>query len=155
MTPEQTFTPAELATWNLKVKRAQEHLDRLNTEFQWFKEGRPHDFRVEQDPKTEENVMILSRADPIPIKWSLIIGDCVQNLRSALDHITCRLELDHSGKVGTRTEFPIYDRCKPYKDARAGKIGGLSPDAQTVIDGLQPISEAMARGPTPCSCCTT
>lgn len=60
---------------------------------------------------------VVPRIDP---QWPLIIGDCVYNLRCALDHLWWELASDHLGREPTGREapdiqFPILTRIEPAK----------------------------------------
>jgi hypothetical protein len=74
--------------------------------------------------------------------FSLIIGDCLHNLRAALDNLAYDLAVAHTGKeplpskFASRSEFPIFtDKNLPkFFDV----LGGVAPSAQAEIEGLQP-----------------
>lgn len=126
-----------LHSWIVKGKRAQEHLNWLKAELEWFREGRPYRVgtKVSGDPPMNE--LICESVDSIPLKWSVVIGECVNGYRSALDHIVYFLA-EKRGKATGKTEFPIFVDPQKYKHARGQKIGGLHEDTQAFIDGLQP-----------------
>lgn len=74
----------------------------------------------------------------------LIIGDCLHNLRSALDNLVYELALAHIGidrlteDCARILEFPIFgDREMNERECR-NKIGCIHPDAQATIKCLQP-----------------
>lgn len=73
-------------------------------------------------------------------EWSLQFGECVHNLRSALDNLAfalARVRRDPPEKPN-RIAFPIYqERAKFEKDGR-GNIDQLPPAAAELIEKLQP-----------------
>ncbi len=81
---------------------------------------------------------------PLPEHWSLIVGDCLQDLRSALRHIALELALDHSPQHNPRrVALPIADT----EDAWLGLNGNseqrryvsmMSSAAQAAVEQLQP-----------------
>ena len=76
---------------------------------------------------------------PIPIKLSLIIGDCIQNARSSLDYLVRELVLAANNQPTDHEMFPICDRPKSLKDAiRRGQLSGIPAEAATIIESLQP-----------------
>jgi hypothetical protein len=72
--------------WELKVERAEHHLEELNTALNSYQKGDLFELKEERRPG--EWIWTLSRNSPPPIELSLIVGDVVHNLRSALD---CRV----------------------------------------------------------------
>lgn len=73
-------------------------------------------------------------------EWGLLFGECVHNLRSALDNLAfalARVRRDPPEKPN-RIAFPIYqNRAKFEKDGR-GNIDQLPPAAAALIEKLQP-----------------
>jgi hypothetical protein len=58
--------------------------------------------------------------EPPLIQWGALIGDCLFNYRSALDHLAFDLAVAHTGYplpegVERRSEFPIFWRRAPTK----------------------------------------
>jgi hypothetical protein len=80
------------------------------------------------------------------------IGDCLYNLRSALDHLAYELAIAFTGEplpkeIAENSEFPIFGDEDPKGvggkgpalfRAAARKIAGVDPAAQAVIESLQP-----------------
>src|SRR5581483_11758011 len=68
--------------------------------------------------------------------------DILHNIRSALDHLAYDLAAAHTGsltaEMDTGSEFPIFldepKSCDPWKR----RIGGIAPEAQSIIRELQP-----------------
>jgi hypothetical protein len=64
---------------------------------------------------------------PNPDKVSLIIGDGLQNIRSALDYLVWELVLAANAEPGEKHQFPICAIPKAFKDEiRRGRLSGLS-----------------------------
>jgi hypothetical protein len=78
------------------------------------------------------------RADPLPSSLSLLAGDVVHNLRSALDHLIYQLVIANRGKPNTRTAFPMWPTRAVYMDQRPGPAKGISQKASDILDGLKP-----------------
>jgi hypothetical protein len=77
-----------------------------------------------------------------PAAIRLLIGDCVHNLRSALDNLIYELLVARHGdppptKFVEYSEFPIFSQPMSAK-ARKRRIGGIAPVVRTIIEGLQP-----------------
>ncbi len=78
--------------------------------------------------------------EPLPWRWSLIVGDFLQNLRAALDHLIWQL-VQVNGEVPDRgNAFPIFDkalsgRSQVFWDR---SVRGLSAAALQIIESCQP-----------------
>lgn len=77
--------------------------------------------------------------------WPLMIGDCVHNLRSAVDHLAWQLVRLNGGGPTTATQFPI--RTSIFRRSPCTGLieptpllvsGGVSQDAMDIIDSVQP-----------------
>jgi hypothetical protein len=131
----------------LKLERAQEHLERLNTDIVRFLEREPYGFNAHLHVGGQTFTARVYEATPTTA-WSIAIGECLHNMRSALDHLAWELCIVHSGEGLPGTEFPIFTDAKKFNhrgrkgDPTQGsglfKIRGIAPEAQTVIERLQP-----------------
>jgi len=75
-----------------------------------------------------------------PESLSLLLGDALQNLHSALDHEVHRQAAEHMGATWpglSRCSFPTYDDAGEYAKHRQRLIGGLKPQVQSAIDCFQ------------------
>jgi hypothetical protein len=107
-----------------KWERARVHAVQLVTEVkQASGGGDPRVTRTSRrfDPDSSEIVWIADEITPIlDPNWPLIIGECVYNLRCALDHLWWALAVDHLGREPTESEarsiqFPILTNAAPDK----------------------------------------
>ncbi len=71
----------------LKIERAAHHITDLQREIQAFLASKPFKFVTREDPHTGAATHFTKAEKPIPETFSLIIGDAVHNMRSALDHL--------------------------------------------------------------------
>jgi len=148
-------TPASLDSHIRKYERAKEHFEAMRSEVVAFlKPSRPCDLVVQFDGESHEYVVRAQVLRQPPIRLSLIVGDCLHNARSALDHLVWQLIFKHSGKDATRCEFPIFcDRddyllgpLQPAQGKAAShrrnpggrKITGVDPRVKAIIERLQP-----------------
>jgi hypothetical protein len=80
----------------------------------------------------------------------LIAGDCVHNLRSALDHLVYAIAIDQSptGKLADERAiaFPIKDASKDFNSVRR-RLKELSLPVQAAIEAVQPYNRAHATLP--------
>jgi hypothetical protein len=139
----------------LKLERARVHLDALYDKVGAWIDREPYRVVDEPDPEPPlepipDGFLVrrfrIDRAAEMPAEFSLLIGDCLFNLRASLDHLALALARAHSARTGTvmtndqvgSSEFPIfYDRpMKPNEEQR--KIGCVDPAACAAIRLMQP-----------------
>lgn len=75
-------------------------------------------------------------------EWGLNIGECVHNLRSALDNLAfalARLNCDPPVNP-TKIYFPIYQNLGDFNKNASRKIDQLSNDAIEIIKNIQPFN---------------
>lgn len=131
-----------LAAFQAKLRRADEHLGALVDGIGAFLETQPYLIAFEVDAETGQKVArAKANGEPPPIvDWGLLIGDCVHNMRSALDHLAWELS---GPEPPEQTEFPIFHEREKFE--RASRRGGLwkiegikDPEARALIESVQP-----------------
>ena len=128
----------------LKLARAREHLNELTALLNNWTHSGHHEVINEPDPVSGPDwFRVRVHTDPVPVvPFSLLIGDVLHNLRSALDHLAYALaEKHHAGRslpdaIARESEFPIYRYDNPT--AFTKKTRGIHPEAQKIIAELQP-----------------
>jgi hypothetical protein len=139
----------------LKLGRAREHLSSFEEEAKRWIEGKPYGIVDERDPDPPPQAITaeyvprrfrIDRVSDIPSRLSLLVGDCLFNLRSALDHLALALARSFTSSMTERqvadSEFPIFRDGANYPQAERKKIGCVNPDARTVIETMQPYQKA-------------
>jgi hypothetical protein len=131
-----------------KIKRAEKHLGDLFGALRAFKESRPYKVRAERDPQSRQPIYYIDSVEPLPVLIAAIIGDTIQNTRSAWDHLAWHLVEVGCAAQGitlTATErkqigFPIIDTdsAANYEASRNRKVKGMRNDAINKIDALKP-----------------
>jgi hypothetical protein len=137
-----------------KFERAHEHLNILNKEIERFIKGKPCGHTSKREPKGECEYDVIVRVQiktPPPIRLSVIIGEILYHIRSALDHLVYQLTLANGvtdEKILDSCEFPIFDKPTKFtltrksgeRDPKSGlyKMRGVDAMAQAIIEGLQP-----------------
>lgn len=126
------------ASW-AKVARARDHTDRLEALEAAFLRREPN--KVRFDDETEAPAILLRVVvEPVPIEFSMVAGDIVHNLRSALDYLAWELVLSEGQTPGRHTAFPIYVKKTDFdKRVRNPPKGRLSP-----LEGIDPASDKFA-----------
>jgi hypothetical protein len=76
-----------------------------------------------------------------PAALSVLIGDCLQDLRSALDHEVYRQAVQLKGPRWPgleKSQFPIHTDAKSFPSVKANALAGLRREVISVIESLQP-----------------
>jgi hypothetical protein len=135
-----------MLSFELKLLRAEQHLERLEKEVKLRQQSSPYAFSYKVDPSTGENVIRLHIKDPVPDGWSLDVGDILHNMRSALDHLAFEIAARGKGSPLTvgeirSSEFPIF-REKPPDDRFLAKVRCWPTSARAIARQLQPYQRA-------------
>lgn len=97
----------------------------------WGK-ANPLTARAEIDPDTGEQVWSIDGKPPdAPDDLTLLLGECLYNFRSALDHLAWQLDKN----PGRHTMFPLA-RC--FSEWRVNRLRGMPDEAIAMIANLQP-----------------
>jgi hypothetical protein len=116
----------------LKVVRAQKHLKALYHEIERYIDAEPYDVPVTQIGNLVSAEGVIT-AEPPP-DLACIVGDCVTNLRAALDYVAWELVARFAtkpltGKQERRISFPIVANKSDFPKADAVKslisVGGF------------------------------
>jgi hypothetical protein len=159
--PEYPMMATSFRSCLLKIGRAKELRDALEKyERETFavESNRPR-LGGKFDPDTEEYVLFINHMPDLGDfldRCSLILGDTVHNLRTALDRLAYQLALLHTGgniQRPTRVQFPICDTIGDFVKIKKAKKGPLSEIAKKHAEimerfqGYHRIDWAQATGP--------
>ena len=139
---------ADLTGIRAKLRRAKEHQNTLKTEFSiWVEQhANTRRFQIRRDSS-----WYVVTGEPFPqldIRFCIIAGDLVHNLRSALDHLVWQLVIRDGQEPSRRNEFPICYSQKRFRDdvkfrknkPKLSVLYGImvDGDAWTIIEKAQP-----------------
>lgn len=137
------------ASYMLKLDRALEHLYALQAAAQSFIERDPCAVLMECDVKTKEHVLRLRVFEQPPAQFAILAGDCLHNLRQALDHIAYQLAVVVSQSDPPPNErtaaFPIQNSPESFSSNLKKKIGApgkIPDDMRAILEALQPYKGA-------------
>jgi hypothetical protein len=117
----------------MKLARADEHMEALDTTVAEFLAGRPYEVAT-QVAHNQNLARVAYRHQP-PDRLLMIIGDAVHHLRSALDHLAWSLA---GASADRHTEFPIFVDQAKVRDKGRTKMRGMPSPAQKIVKSLQP-----------------
>jgi hypothetical protein len=123
-----------------KIERAEEHVNNLKREIDAFLKCEPYTAIAENEEKTGDRVFRVHVNNQMPIRFGLIAGDSIHNLRAALDYLMWQLVEANGQTPNTSTEFLIGSDANDFTTRCKGKIAkmGISTDAMTLIEALKP-----------------
>jgi hypothetical protein len=133
--------PHRLAGAVAKFNRSKEQFDELIVEMDAFfnQEPKPHHSVGEFDTQKWEWVERFQVRQEPPLRLGVILGDCVHNLRSALDHVIWQVTLLDGNTPDDGTQFPIASKSESQFEAIAKRrIPGLSEKHRTLVKDAQP-----------------
>ena len=127
-----------------KLARAEEHFKAVDSEIsKWLEKGRYETF-FERGAQTGRIGIGLCQIGPPPdlVRWALIIGDCINNLRAALDHLAflfTNLPAAYTPPAKERrVSFVIIDDPAEFGRAMKGNLSGFAPKFSALFESLQP-----------------
>lgn len=121
-----------------KMARAKEHLDTLHAEAGAFFKSTKRKFDLMSNEHESWIVHHIEDAIP-PIRLGILLGECVFNMRSALDNLVCGLiRMRDSNGQCKGTQFPIFSKQELWEKNWKSYLKGVEPAAQRIIRDLQP-----------------
>lgn len=134
--------------YRLKFNRAVGHFREARKLLDDYLKSKPYSIRRDEDAATGLTFWLTLKAEP-PEDIALAIGDCVHNLRAALDHIVYELSCHYQKKDRVSdTAFPVYADAKDWdekdtqgklkKTSGLHKLRAIPSAALTRIEELQP-----------------
>jgi hypothetical protein len=132
------------------MERASEHAADLKAEIARFLDTNPYSVAHEFDRKPLPNefppgmeIVGVHRwraqtEKAIPPRISILAGDVLKELRSALDYVAWQLALGQSATPPQTTAFPIFASEKLYARDKQRFIGGIDGGAHPIFDAVQP-----------------
>jgi hypothetical protein len=108
----------------LKLDRAKHHIEELSLGIWRFQSEHPKEVVIDKDPEPGYKIHKLRLVRPAPLaEFSLLIGDALNNMRSALDHATfaCALANGHPKPVFKTCDFPFGKDAPTFNNAVNGR----------------------------------
>jgi hypothetical protein len=136
-----THQPDFTGVW-IKVERAKVHFRDLQARYERFLEAKPYRAVRDDEPHTGDLVWRVEVSEQPPLYWSAIAGDCVHNLRSALDLLVCEMVRAEGERVTKDTTFLISKSADAFKSGYIGKIQGTPKVAVDLIKKAKPYQGA-------------
>jgi hypothetical protein len=126
-----------------KVDRAVEHLKALDLGCQIFLQTKPYYVSAEFEPDKARHAVLLRVRQPVPLALSVVVGDFLHDLRSALDQAAWLLACRSNPVAKLWQDNMARTISWPFLDD-PGKLGDhglgcrVADDARAVLDRAQP-----------------
>ena len=122
-----------------KIGRASKHLADFREATHSFLESEPFTFIHQQNPSMSSENVGAEHIEPVPTELSLLFGDAIHNLRSALDFLACQLvRLNISNHKCKDISFPIYSTSEDFMNKLDNNTKLMVQPAKSIIEQLQP-----------------
>lgn len=129
-----------------KLDRAGEHLEALDGEVRTFLHSNPYSFSSEFEPESGYDLIKIHIEELPPLRWGVLLGDFVHNLRSALDHLVWQMVLAMGGTTSDATGFPILSTREdwerriliPQSRGKQHPLSGIDDRTLEDFEALQP-----------------
>ena len=130
-----------LASVHAKLARAKEHAKTIKSEVSAWCDSRPYSVVPKSNADSTRHSLILRvPANPPFVNWSIVAGDCVHNLRCALDHLVYAIAIHESGQDppphGRKLMFPIHSTAKGFSEST--NLGTISAPMRAIFESVQP-----------------
>jgi hypothetical protein len=125
-----------------KLDRAHEHLEKLKSELERDRQLNRYGFADSCDLQTRECVLYINAPGYLFARYSVLAGEAIGQMRSALDHIIWQLV---PAPVEQVTGMPVVRDHKDYQKRAAAMIAGINNSAATIIEAAQPFNDGGAK----------
>jgi len=129
----------------LKIERAKKHIRDLDIAINAFIQEKPYRLGARPHPvaQIQHTTLYVDEVNPVHPEITMIMGDAIHNLRSALDHLTWQLVEAGDGTPNKDTYFPIIGDGPKAPEQYASAIGKggipkITPQALKIIQAVQP-----------------
>jgi hypothetical protein len=121
-----------------KIDHAKLHLERIKSETDRYHKTNENQFVPEANSPPNQPRFRVKPKFPIPDEIALFVGDCLQNLRSALDYLVWELVLSAKNTPDKKNMFLVCLTAKSFQDAQSARLHGVDPGAVALIESIQP-----------------
>lgn len=110
---------------HLKIERARKHISDLKKIIEDFLSAKPFELWSRYKKKPNERLIFVKQTKPIPHEVSLVLGDAIHNLKSALDILAFGMVGD-TAPSPTRVLFPFASSAEGLQGSISNRQMGLA-----------------------------
>lgn len=126
------------ASAKLLVERAGEHVDDFKRKCDAFFKRKPYAQFVDTKSKPGKELYKLRLVEEIPIGWSTLVADAINNLRHALDHATVASARAAGVADVTKIYFPFCRDVGELDSTIRRKCKGVPAEVTALMPGFKP-----------------
>lgn len=127
-----------------KLRRSERRIRELADEMDRLCEEIQQNIVKEVCTDLDKQVWVYQGPTPhTPVEWSVVIGEILYNLRSALDHLVWQLVIHNGQTPGRHNEFPITEDEQRWQQEKVRALKGVGQKHQAMIGHLQPFTGGM------------
>jgi hypothetical protein len=132
-----------------KMIRAHENLEGIAREINEWCASIGVKMYLKTAPDIPSPWLVVHATDYIPpIRLSILIGECVHNMRSAIDNLVCGLALTLKPTCKCRDlAFPLFKDQAEWDEKADKPLKGIPPAAREAIRRLQPWADTVTPNP--------
>ena len=133
-----------LTSVRAKLARSQEHAQAVYNETRSWIDRHPYNITQHVNADSTRYSLVLRENEPASFqRWTLMIADCLNNLRSSLDYLVYAIAIAESGSNPPpnegRLQFPIADCRADFDEAvRTKRLFGISDPVRAAVESMQP-----------------
>jgi hypothetical protein len=140
----------QLGNVRLKLEWAKQHAYRVKTDIQGWADVQSKNLTAveigkEYDDRKGCYVFRVTKFEPLPIQWSLVIGDALYNYRAALEYLAwhlVRAGTDPKPRSPKSVQFPIVATPEDFGNSTKNRLPGVKPAHLAVVERHQPYHAA-------------
>jgi hypothetical protein len=122
-----------------KIDRATELVTVIHGELAAYHADEPFAFRSERLDDPPRLILYLDSVREPPLRFGVLMGEFIHNLRSTLDHLVWQLALSGTDTPSNRLQFPIYTtEPKKWDSIAADRLNAVPDEAVALIRQMQP-----------------
>jgi hypothetical protein len=122
-----------------KISRAKFHFEEFNSEIKTGLDSELYGLDISDDPNTGERVVRAKLPQELFLRYSIIVGEIVHQLHSALDHLVWQLTIQNGHEpIKGVTGFPIFCDEVDYNKRGQRMLKDINLKAVKIIHDLQP-----------------
>ena len=129
-----------------KLERAEEHFELLQFEITQWHNACKHTFTIERGAYDTRVGLVIHMGGPDPkfLRWTLMVGDCINNARAALEHMVYAIGQYEAVKNPTGdhkwNQFVIVDVPTDFDGEAKRRLKCFTPAVLAAIEGIQPFN---------------
>ena len=123
----------------LRIARAQEHLETLETQISTFFAEKPYVHIVEPDPNGTHEIHKIRLTKPFPFLWRILATEIVEHLRASLDQVTWQTVLLATGNPNSsQAAFPFGKTAVDFENSIRRRSKDIPAQIQALIRTFEP-----------------